>query len=58
MALACDYCGHKSNEVKGGSGISEKGKLIKLRITEPLDMTRDILKVIHPFIHTFKVHCA
>ena len=45
MALNCDYCGHKSNEIKSGSGISDKGKKIELRITDPSDLSRDILKV-------------
>uniref|UniRef100_A0A1X7U0A4 Zinc finger ZPR1-type domain-containing protein n=1 Tax=Amphimedon queenslandica TaxID=400682 RepID=A0A1X7U0A4_AMPQE len=44
MALNCDYCGHKSNEIKSGSGISDKGKKIELRITDPTDLSRDILK--------------
>lgn len=45
MATTCDYCGHKSNEVKSGAGISEKGIRINLELTEPNDLNRDILKV-------------
>ena len=45
MALNCEYCGHKSNEIKSGSGISDKGKKIELRITDPSDLSCDILKV-------------
>ena len=45
MALICEYCGHKSNEVKSGSGISETGKRIELHLTDPTDLSRDILKV-------------
>ena len=44
MATSCDGCGHRTNEVKSGSGISEKGVRIKLRITDPIDMSRDVLK--------------
>ena len=45
MATVCDYCGHKTNEVKSGGGIEEKGTKITLRVTDPSDLTRDVLKV-------------
>ena len=45
MATVCEYCGHKTNEVKSGGGIEPKGKRIILQITDPSDLTRDILKV-------------
>ena len=45
MATTCDYCGHKSNEVKSGAGISETGIRIDLKLTHPMDLNRDILKV-------------
>lgn len=45
MALNCEHCGCKSNEVKSGSGVEPKGKKITLRITDPSDLNRDILKV-------------
>lgn len=44
MATVCDACGHKDNEVKGGSGIEPKGTKITLKITDPSDMSRDVLK--------------
>lgn len=44
MATNCEHCGYKSNEVKAGGAISEKGKRITLRITEAEDLSRDILK--------------
>lgn len=44
MATVCDSCGHRDNEVKGGAGIEPKGTRIKLKITDPSDLTRDILK--------------
>lgn len=44
MAMNCDKCGCKSNEVKSGSGVEPKGKRITLRVTDPSDMNRDILK--------------
>ena len=44
MATECDNCGHRSNEVKSGEGISEKGRKITLSITESIDMARDLLK--------------
>ncbi len=45
MATTCDACGHRENEVKSGSGIAEQGTRIELRLTDPSDLTRDLLKV-------------
>jgi len=45
MATNCDTCGHKTNEVKSGGGIEEKGRRITLRVADPTsDLTRDVLK--------------
>ncbi|KAL9558399.1 hypothetical protein MBANPS3_000942 [Mucor bainieri] len=44
MATNCEQCGYKSNEVKAGGPISEKGKRITLKITDAEDLSRDILK--------------
>lgn len=44
MATNCEHCGYKSNEVKAGGAISEKGKRITLKITDAEDLSRDILK--------------
>merc|ERR1719266_1978568 len=44
MATVCEYCGHKTNEVKSGGGIESKGKRITLNITDPSDLSRDVLK--------------
>ncbi|XP_042871383.1 zinc finger protein ZPR1-like [Penaeus japonicus] len=44
MATHCESCGNRTNEVKSGSGINEKGKKISLKITDPTDMARDVLK--------------
>lgn len=43
MATSCDVCGHKSNEVKSGTGISTKGIRYQLKMTDPSDLNRDIL---------------
>ena len=45
MATSCDHCGHRDNEVKSGTGISEYGTMINLRLVDPSDLSRDILKV-------------
>jgi len=45
MATACDICGNRENEVKGGAGIEEKGTKITLKVTCPRDLNRDVLKV-------------
>ena len=45
MATSCDHCGHRDSEVKSGTGISEHGTTINLRLVDPSDLSRDILKV-------------
>ncbi|XP_044138200.1 zinc finger protein ZPR1 [Bufo gargarizans] len=44
MATNCDACGHRTNEVKSGGAIEALGTKITLHITDPSDLTRDILK--------------
>ncbi len=44
MATNCDSCGHRTNEVKSGGATEEQGTRITLNITDPSDMTRDVLK--------------
>ncbi|XP_040568489.1 zinc finger protein ZPR1 [Lepeophtheirus salmonis] len=44
MAMVCDYCGHKTNEVKSGGGIEAKATKITLNVKESYDNCRDILK--------------
>jgi zinc finger protein len=45
MSTCCDNCGYKSNEVKSGGAVAEKGRRIILRVTEQEDLSRDMLKV-------------
>ena len=45
MALTCDTCGYCPNEVKSRAGVSAKGTRITLHLTDPSDLSRDILKV-------------
>lgn len=44
MALTCDGCGNRSNEVKSGGGVEKMGRRITLQIKEPYDLARDVLK--------------
>uniref|UniRef100_A0A3Q3WYH3 Zinc finger protein ZPR1 n=1 Tax=Mola mola TaxID=94237 RepID=A0A3Q3WYH3_MOLML len=44
MATNCDSCGHRTNEVKSGGATEALGTKITLRVTDPSDMTRDVLK--------------
>ncbi|XP_023147391.1 zinc finger protein ZPR1 [Amphiprion ocellaris] len=44
MATNCDSCGHRTNEVKSGGATEELGTKITLNITDPSDMSRDLLK--------------
>uniref|UniRef100_A0A8C4FH00 Zinc finger protein 259 n=1 Tax=Catagonus wagneri TaxID=51154 RepID=A0A8C4FH00_9CETA len=45
MATNCENCGHRTNEVKSGGAIEPLGTRITFHITDPSDMTRDLLKV-------------
>ncbi len=44
MSTVCDKCGYKSNEVKTGGAIPEKGKRVVLKVDDAEDLARDILK--------------
>ncbi|XP_014219188.1 zinc finger protein ZPR1 [Copidosoma floridanum] len=44
MATVCDVCGHKTNEVKSGSGIEPQGVKIEITVTGKEDFSRDLLK--------------
>lgn len=44
MATVCDTCGHKTNEVKSGSGIEAQGVKIEVKVTGKEDFSRDLLK--------------
>jgi zinc finger protein len=45
MSTVCELCGYRSNEVKTGGEVPEKGKKIILRVENgSVDMARDILK--------------
>ncbi|XP_012325879.2 zinc finger protein ZPR1 isoform X1 [Aotus nancymaae] len=44
MATNCENCGHRTNEVKSGGAVEALGTRITLHITDPSDMTRDLLK--------------
>jgi len=44
MSFNCDSCGWKSNEVKSGGAIPDKGKRITLKITDASDLSRSLLK--------------
>lgn len=45
MATNCDVCGCRTNEVKSGGGIEDKGVRFEISIRNRDDMSRDVLKV-------------
>ena len=45
MSTVCEFCGYKSNEVKTGGEVPEKGRKITLKVEDSDDLSRDILKV-------------
>lgn len=44
MSTVCEHCGYRSNEVKTGGEVPEKGRRITVSIDTKEDMSRDILK--------------
>lgn len=44
MSLLCDHCGYRTNEIKGGGPIPERGTRITLYVTQPEDLSREVLK--------------
>ncbi|CAD6209053.1 GSCOCG00003701001-RA-CDS [Cotesia congregata] len=44
MATNCDSCGHRTNEVKSGSGIEPEGVRIEILVKGKDDFGRDVLK--------------
>ncbi|TID21786.1 zinc finger protein-like protein zpr1 [Venturia nashicola] len=44
MSTVCDHCGYRSNEVKTGGEIPEKGRKITVQVDNKEDLSRDILK--------------
>lgn len=44
MSTVCQDCGYRSNEVKTGGAVPEKGQKITLKVLNPEDLARDVLK--------------
>jgi zinc finger protein len=44
MSTMCEHCGYRSNEVKTGGEVPEKGRRITVSVENPDDLSRDILK--------------
>lgn len=44
MATTCDNCGYRTNEIKSGAGIEEKGVKIEVTVSSKEDFSRDLLK--------------
>jgi hypothetical protein len=44
MAYDCAECGYRSNEIKGGGAIADKGVVTTLRVYSRDDFRRDVLK--------------
>ncbi|KAI9703831.1 MAG: nucleolar zinc-finger protein [Candelina mexicana] len=44
MSTNCDHCGYRTNEVKTGGEVPERGRCITLDVKETADLSRDILK--------------
>lgn len=44
MSTVCDECGYRSNDVKTGGEIPEKGEKIIVKVDGVIDLARDILK--------------
>ncbi|EEH48933.2 zinc finger-containing protein ZPR1 [Paracoccidioides brasiliensis Pb18] len=43
-STVCDHCGYRTNEVKTGGAVPEKGRRVTLEVATIEDLSRDILK--------------
>ncbi|KKZ62322.1 zinc finger protein [[Emmonsia] crescens] len=43
-STVCDHCGYRTNEVKTGGAVPEKGRRVTLEVASLEDLSRDILK--------------
>lgn len=44
MAFSCEYCGHRSSEIKQGGGISDHATKITFEVNCIDDLNRDVFK--------------
>lgn len=44
MATNCDSCGYRTNEVKSGQGVADKGIRITIKINNENDLKRDVVR--------------
>jgi len=44
MAFSCEFCGHRSSEIKEGGGIKDKATKIVFTAKDERDLHRDIFK--------------
>lgn len=57
MATVCDNCGLRTNEVKPGGGIEEKGVKIEVSVRGRIDFSRDVLKSESCHLHIRELEC-
>ncbi|XP_045469792.1 zinc finger protein ZPR1 [Harmonia axyridis] len=44
MSFSCDECGFHNNELQSGAPVSEKGIRVHLKVVEPRDLNRQVVK--------------
>ncbi|KAL5877320.1 nucleolar zinc-finger protein [Pyricularia oryzae] len=44
MSTVCEHCGYRSNDIKTGGAVPEKGRKLTLQVKSDVDLARDILK--------------
>jgi zinc finger protein len=49
MATNCEACGHRTNEVKSGAGIEDKGVRITFKVNDENDLKKDVVKVCYNY---------
>lgn len=57
MATVCDNCGVRTNEVKPGGGIEDKGVKIEVTVRGKIDFSRDVLKSESCDLHIRELEC-
>lgn len=44
MSTQCEACGYKNSDVRSGGAISERGRMVTLKVQELTDLQRDVIK--------------
>lgn len=44
MSFSCEHCGYHNNEIQSGEAVQEHGTEIVLKVADPVDLRRQLVK--------------